>query len=137
MEHHHHVEETVFYPALQKVEGVPKELFNTPLSQHVVLHEGLVNLIKYASATSKQLAEYRWETLKGMIEAFAPDLIKHLNEEIEVLLGLEKFDSDAVGKCFEATEKAAINDVSLNLLQDVFPVILGASDRTYEGENSW
>lgn len=137
MEHHHHVEETVFFPALQKVDGIPEGLLDAPLNQHVVIHEGLIKLLNYATSTSKQPAEYRWNTMKGIIDSFAPDLNKHLNEEIDILLKFESYNSEAIWKCFQATEKAATADANLDLLHNVFPAILGASDKTYEGGNSW
>ena len=75
--------------------------------------------------------------LKEIIDSFATDLYKHLNDEIEVLLGLQKYDSTEIWKCFEATEQAAKAEAKLELLYSVFPCALGCSDITYEGGNNW
>ena len=137
MEHHHHTEETVFFPAVQKVDGVPADLFDTPRAQHVVIEEGLTEILKYATSMADQTTEYRWATLKSLIDRLVPELHRHLSEEIDVLLKLEVCDSEAIEKCFKETEKAATADASLEMLYNVFPVLLGASDRKYEGGNTF
>lgn len=127
----------MFFPALLKVEGVPGDHFETPLHQHTIIHDGINKLLSYTTSTSRQPAEFRWTTLKDLLDSFGAVLYEHLTEETEILLKLEAYDSQAIWKCWQETEKAATGDVSLELLHNVFPVILGASDRTYEGGNEW
>ena len=86
MEHHHHVEERVFFPVVRKIAGGRSVFFDDSLNQHSKIHERLMKLHNYTAATSKQPAEYRWETMKNLINSFALELHKHLNDEIDMLL---------------------------------------------------
>jgi hypothetical protein len=82
MEHHNHIEESVFFPALQKLSSVPDGLLETPVSQHAAIHEGLVKLLSYATSNSKQFVEYRWITMKDVIDSFASELNEYLTRRL-------------------------------------------------------
>lgn len=125
------------FPALQKIDGVRPERFQAPLDQHTKIHEGLGKLLEFTATTSEQPSEYRWHTLRDSIDSFATEMYEHLKDEINMLLDLETVSSEAVAQCLKEAEKAATRDVSLELLSNVFPVVLGASDKTYENGNDW
>jgi len=42
---------------------------------------------------------------KALIDGFAPQLVKHLGEEIPTLFGLDKYDIAAVKKAFQRWDK--------------------------------
>lgn len=44
---------------------------------------------------------------------------------------------EAVSQCFKDTAKAAIANTGMDILHNIFPIVLGASDKTYEGGNVW
>ena len=138
VDHHHHLEETVLFPALAKLSDAAKVLVEGPVEQHAALHGGLVSLQQYITTSLDHPENYRWDKLRSVIDSFTPSLLDHLNTEPYLLLELERdCESAAVEKCMVETEKTAVNDVSLSMLYDIFPVVLGAADKTYEGGNSW
>jgi hemerythrin-like domain-containing protein len=138
VDHHHHIEETVLFPALAKLSDAAKKLVEGPVEQHAAFHDGLVTLQRYAVEASNQPETYRWDKMRTIIDSLASNLLDHLNTEPYLLLELERdCESVAVEKCMVETERAAVNDVSLNMLYDIFPVVLGSADKTYEGGNSW
>jgi iron-sulfur cluster repair protein YtfE (RIC family) len=113
LDHHHFVEETIFFPSLTMLDGVSTKAFDTPVEQHKEFHDGAMELLVYCADCSRDPGEYRWSRMKEMIESFTPALVKHLTEEIEILLALEKSaDSAEVMKAWKATEKAAIDSAS-------------------------
>jgi hypothetical protein len=61
-----------------------------PKHQHEEVHDGLVKLQEYAVRYKQRVEEYIWSDMKEIIDDFAPSFIKHLTEEIDVVLGLEK-----------------------------------------------
>jgi hemerythrin-like domain-containing protein len=161
VEHHHHTEETTMFPRIEELAGQPG-LMSGPRHQHEEFHGGLVKLQEYAA--SEKLEEYRWSTMKGIIDSFVPGLIKHLTEEIDAVLGLEKAcDSNGLRKVWAEAEAVAKANGNLSLLvslvllssltvlyvslsnnlcsfrlqYDVFPLVLGNCDKTYEGGNEF
>lgn len=114
-----------------------QNFFDVPLDQHARIHAGLIKLLNYTAATSTQPAEYRLETMKDHIESSAPELHRHQEDEINLLLEPRAVESEAVAQCFKQVEKVATNDISLELSNIVFPVVLGASDQTYEDGHDW
>jgi hemerythrin-like domain-containing protein len=138
LEHHHDAEERVLFPELAKLSDAVKQLVEAPVEEHAAFHGSLVALHNYVEKCSQDLDCYRWEALNSLIKAFAPSLMDHLYSEPNMLLGLENdCSSDSVEKCMAATEKAAINDTTLDFLYTTFPIVLGTADKTYEGGNTF
>jgi len=132
LDHHHHIEETVFFPAVEEMTGVVGMMDDLQV-EHEEFHDGLVVLKKYAQRMVDRPREYRWQTMKKMIYAFAPFLVNHLYSEVDFLLHMDMFDSEGLKRCWLESEKVATKMDDSSLLYDVFPLTLGNCDRTYEG----
>ncbi|KAJ7126069.1 hypothetical protein C8R44DRAFT_874446 [Mycena epipterygia] len=77
---HHDSEEEVLFPFLsQKLD------FASELEQHVVVAEGLTNIIKYIDQSLADHSAFDSAKLKDMMETLAGPLFEHLDEEVEDL----------------------------------------------------
>ncbi|KAE8161322.1 hypothetical protein BDV40DRAFT_313281 [Aspergillus tamarii] len=134
MVHHHHwVEETCMFPEIDKFTQRPG-FMDDPMHQHELFHDGLENLLAYSSGTTPE--EYRWKGADGMekiFDSFSKDLTDHLYAEIDVFLSMGDYDSAGLKKIWEKAEKVAMQSGNMAMLYDVFPVVLGCADKTYEG----
>ncbi len=100
LNHHHHVEEIVLFFLLAAVPGMPAGYLDAPLEQHQAFHDGLAELQVFCAKHLAEPAGSRWSEMERIIHAFAPALLRHLGDEIGVLLGLEALcDSGAVMRC--------------------------------------
>jgi hypothetical protein len=70
----------------------------------------------------------------ALIDGFRSVRQRHLTNEVStLLLKLEKdYDSGALLKMWQVAEKAA--GMRTNFVDEVLPLVLGLSDRTYEGD---
>ena len=106
LDHHHNVEETVFFPAVEEVTGIVGLMDDLEV-EHEEFYPGLMALKAYVESVSEKPREYRWTTMRTMINSFAPALTNHLYAEIDFLLAMEKFDSEGLKQCWDEAEKAA------------------------------
>lgn len=135
--HHHHTEETVIFPGIEKMAGEPG-LLSGPTHQHEEFHDGMIELENTSNGWQKAPQEYSWTKTKTIIDGFAPALTKHLYEEIDVFLSFEgRIDSDGLQKCWDEGEAAAKAAGKISFLYDIFPCVLGTCDKTYEGGNDF
>ena len=107
VEWHHHTEETCIFPLVSKLAGDP-DLFTSSKTQHDEFTPGLDRLLAYSQVTLPQ--NYQWEGKDGMkeiIEGFLEPLMRHLNEEIDILLTLKTLDSEGLTKCWREAENVA------------------------------
>lgn len=102
LEHHHTTEEECFFPAIEKVTG-EKGVMEGNIEQHHQFEPGLEALKKYALET--KIEDYTADDLRAVIDSFGTILQTHLNEEIETLLSLDKYDSDKLKACWDATHQ--------------------------------
>ncbi|KAI1807131.1 hypothetical protein F4811DRAFT_566995 [Daldinia bambusicola] len=119
--HRHWVEESFIFPEIEK-------------HQHELFHDGMAKLLAYSQATKPE--EYRWDGAGGMreiIDSFSKQLTDHLYDELNVFLGLKTMDSELLRKTWLRAEKVAKQSGNIGILYDVFPVVLGCVDKTYEG----
>lgn len=98
--HHHDVEEAVMFPKIHKMAG-DEGLFSGAVHQHHDFHYGLVELTRVVEEMQTDLARYSWVSKKAVIDSFARALVKHLREEIGIILSLERFDSADLGVCWK------------------------------------
>ena len=136
LNHHHDTEESTFFPLVEKVTGLPGLMGDLEV-EHDEFHNGLVNLQEYVEKTLTKPASYRWATMRCIINDFAPALISHLHNEINFLLALEKFSSAGLKKAWLETEKVATKVEDKTTLTEMFPLVLGCCDATYEGGNNF
>ena len=106
VDHHHHTEETVMFPEIEKMAGQPG-LLSGPQHQHEEFHDGLMQLRDSSAALQKTPQDWTWESTKATIDSFAPALLNHLNEEIDVFLAMDKLDSAGLRQCWDKAETAA------------------------------
>ena len=104
VEHHHDTEETTLFPAIEEFTKTPGFMEGNK-EQHLAFTPGLDRFLKYAQATNPEA--YDWHTLKDIIDSFTPSLMKHLVDEIDTLLGLERYDSKELMKLWLVTEDKA------------------------------
>jgi hemerythrin-like domain-containing protein len=90
---HHEGEETLFFPAVEEITGI-KGLMEKNVEQHHAFMTGLEELEKCVKEL--KVEEYDGGKLRGIIDQFGGKLTQHLSEEIDTLLGLEKYDGVAV-----------------------------------------
>lgn len=110
VKHHHHAEETVLFPELEKFTKY-SEIMSESKAQHGAFLSGLEQFNSYALETKPE--QYKWFDVKEKLDAFAPDLAKHLRDEIDTLLGLVAYESDHLRKVWQKTEDAAKGDIRL------------------------
>lgn len=112
--HHHDVEETHMFPALERLSGEPGSM-DDPKHQHELIHGGLDRLLEYARST--QPGEWRWEGgMRDVVDAFVEPLMRHLADECELLLGMKDLDSGALRKIWDDAEATATRQVNFGLL---------------------
>ncbi|KAF2480930.1 hypothetical protein BDY17DRAFT_202700 [Neohortaea acidophila] len=131
--HHHWVEESFIFPEIEKIPGC-SGMTKDPRHQHDLFHPGMDRLLAYAESTKP--AEYRWngdDGMKEIIDSFAQYLTDHLHAEIDVFLGMKDVDSASLRRAWDHGEVVAKQTGNIGMLYDVFPAVLGAIDKTYEG----
>lgn len=136
LEHHHDTEENIFFPLVEEETGIVGLMDDLEV-EHEEFHDGLIALRNYLARVIETPRDYRWKTMRTIINGFAPALTNHLYAEIDFLLAMEKFNSDGLRRCWDETEKAATRVEDSRVMYDMFPFILGNCDRTYEGGNSF
>jgi hypothetical protein len=92
--HHQLVEETIYFPEIEKAAGVPG-LMDGNIAQHRKMESGLEKFRKYAESTRKE--GYNSEELRHIIGGFADSFEQHNHDEIQTVLNLhDKIDSKAL-----------------------------------------
>jgi len=89
--HHHHLEETIFFPMVANYTGV-QGIMDGNLEQHHAFEDGLNKFKDYIYGTTFE--QYDGKVLKEIIDTFGPALETHLADEIQTLLGLEKYGGE-------------------------------------------
>ena len=116
VEWHHHTEETCIFPLVSKLADTPY-FFLGSKSQHDEFTPGLDKLLAYSQVTLPEA--YRWDGQGGMkeiIDGFSEPLMRHLNEEIDILLTLKTVDSEELTKCWREAEKVAKGTGKIGML---------------------
>ena len=85
---HHDGEETMFFPAIQKLTGVDG-LMDANIEQHKTFHDGLEIFKAYIDAVIAG-EKYEGSRVTEVIDGFAPPLVKHLADEIPTIVGLRQ-----------------------------------------------
>jgi hemerythrin-like domain-containing protein len=102
LEHHHQTEEICLFPRIEQLTG-EKNVMEGNVEQHHQFEPGLKALHKYATETS--VKDYNAEDLRKILKGFGDILQTHLNDEINTLLSLEKYDSNKLKKAWNETHK--------------------------------
>ncbi|CAD6585711.1 MAG: hypothetical protein ASARMPREDX12_002099 [Alectoria sarmentosa] len=133
VDHHHHVEleETVMFPKIEAMAGDEGEgLFSGALHQHRQFHDGLDELLRVAESLRAGPSKYSWTTIKANMDNFAPALVDHLRDKINLLLlllSLERFDSTALSTYWKKAEDVAKVNGEISFLMRAQPPAVGES----------
>ncbi|KAM0351709.1 hypothetical protein ACHAPU_002719 [Fusarium lateritium] len=133
--HHHDAEETDIFPEINRITGVPG-LMDANIEEHHLFHEGLDVFRDYIGKVKKEEEELDGEKLIKIIDSFMPILRTHLENEIETLVGLEKYaDKCDWGVWFEKKgaelgKKAMSTSTARN---ELLPLAMVLHDKTFEG----
>jgi hemerythrin-like domain-containing protein len=90
---HHGTEEVLYFPLVEEASGVPG-IMQKNVVQHEEFMPKLHDFDVYAMQIKIGTKKYDSEKFVELINGFAPLLVRHLTDEIEVLMELEKFDID-------------------------------------------
>lgn len=106
--HHHSTEEEFIFPDFEKYTG-EKGIMEVNVAQHKAFDSGLEAYYKYASEATPET--YDGYEFRKIIDSFAPVLIKHLTEEIDTLLALDKYGGEGLLKTYEETASKILGRV--------------------------
>ncbi|TID15514.1 hypothetical protein E2P81_ATG07678 [Venturia nashicola] len=124
-EQHERVEDQFFFPKIEEITG-DMDFMSESIDQHQSFAEGVTALFEYSIMTS--VTSYRATDLQTIINSFGESLGRHLHDEIDALLSLEKYNSKALRKAWEETHQFVLKSCDNNVR---LPMLLGSMDRTY------
>lgn len=102
MEHHHHAEEQEFFPNIERISG-QEGIMDRNVQQHQEFAPGFLAFQEYSRSCKPR--EYSGMTLVECLRDFAPALIRHLHNEIDTLLALDVYDSEALRLAYKRFER--------------------------------
>jgi len=95
--YHHGTEETVLFPAIEKITG-EEGLMDRNVEEHHAFMGGLKDLEDYVKVT--RTGGYKGWKVRVLIDCFGGLLAEHLSTEIETLLELRKYPDSGLRKAF-------------------------------------
>jgi hemerythrin-like domain-containing protein len=104
IEKHHLGEEKLVFPDVARIIG-QKDIMDTNIERHHAFLSGMQGFLAYVKECKNGNSVEKYDRVKFMqlIDSFGPLLAKHLADEIETLLELEKYEvatkSLATGPC--------------------------------------
>ena len=101
--HHHSLEESLFFP---KLEALAKEAgqvcdMQGNVEQHHEFEPKMGEMVQWAKGVAAGTETYDAERLNQLIDSFAASLTRHVHDEIDTLMTLEKCDGDGVRKAMK------------------------------------
>ena len=103
VEHHHHVEETILFPMIERLMGI-EGLMGRNVEQHHAFNPGFHRFNDYVQNTKPE--QYDAGVFRGIMDDFSALFREHLAAEIETLLALEKCDSKELRKQWAIAESS-------------------------------
>ena len=91
IDEHHHTEETMFFPEIDKLAGQPG-LMDANVDEHKLFNEGLDAYRGSLDKVKNSNEEFDGKKLKEIIDSFMPTVQEHLHHEIDTLVSLEKYN---------------------------------------------
>lgn len=88
---HHETEEVDVFPEVNKMTGVDG-LMDANVQEHTAFHEGIGKYTAYLEKVRKEEEVLDGEKLRGIIDSFMHVLRTHLDNEIDTINALEKFE---------------------------------------------
>jgi hemerythrin-like domain-containing protein len=88
---HHEFEEEVLFPKMNELAGVPG-LMDGNVQEHAAFHDGFAIYEQYLEDVKAEKVVLDGAHMKKLIDDYMPALYSHLVNEIDTLIGLEKYD---------------------------------------------
>lgn len=148
--HHHSMEEEYFFPAIEEYTG-DKCIMEIIINQHSAFQASVELFRTYVFQKTPDI--YDGAKLKEIIDSFGPILAQRLAEEIDSLLGLDKFGGDKLEKAYRdldakiiasITNKVcdSLSRVKISMLtvpeHRMLPSRLGSNDVNFKGgKHKW
>jgi hypothetical protein len=102
------MEEANFFPQIAEYTGEP-DIMEKNIEQHRAFDAGLTVFEDHIYKLTPE--RYDGVELKRLLEGFAEVLVVHLNDEIQTLLGLQKYGGEKLGPIFENFNTNVMNEV--------------------------
>lgn len=102
------MEEANFFPQIAEYTGEP-DIMQRNIEQHRAFDAGLTTFDEYIYKLKPE--KYDGAELKRLLEGFAKVLVVHLSEEIETLLGLQKYGGEKLGPIFKNFNDNVLKEV--------------------------
>jgi len=131
--HHHEAEETLFFPAVEKLPGTPAGAMQSNVEQHHAFEPGLQRFEEYVRGCEEGNEKFSAEKLKAIVDSFGETLTDHLKDEIPTLLRLEGVDSKALREAYGLFDK----ELRKGEKDALYPIVMGCSDKSFEGGNTF
>jgi hemerythrin-like domain-containing protein len=107
--HHHSTEEELFFPVIEEYTG-EKGLMEVNVNQHAAFEAGVERFKVYVFKVTPET--YDGKIVKEIIKDFGPVLHKHLTEEIDSLLALDKFGGDKLEKTYRELDAKIVASIT-------------------------
>jgi hemerythrin-like domain-containing protein len=92
MVHEHHTsEDSTLFPSMGEIAGVPG-LMDVNTNEHAGFHDRITLYAEYLKEVIQGKEKLHGEKVKSLIDSFMPELHTHLENEIDTLVNLEKYD---------------------------------------------
>jgi len=105
---HHDHEEQFFFPLVAEYTG-EKDVMQANVIQHRAFEEGLKRFEEYIIGATPET--YDGKKVKKAVDGFGQILAVHLGDEIQTLIGLEKYGGDKLAGPWEKFNKKILEDV--------------------------
>jgi hemerythrin-like domain-containing protein len=115
--HHHHFEEKYLFPSIEVYSG-EKGIMDGNVAQHHAFEAGLKEFGEYVYGVKAE--EWDKEKFRGIVDSFAPALMKHLTEEISTLLALDKYGGEKLKVAWDDMENV-IKKAPLDPVRNIYP----------------
>lgn len=90
---HHDSEEQMLFPEINEMTKSPG-LMDANVNEHQLFHTGLDEFMGYLKTVTDGEVEFDGEKLRAIVDTFMPQLRDHLENEIDTLVELSKWDKE-------------------------------------------
>lgn len=110
---HHDSEESFYFPSIEEYTGV-KGIMDANIEQHRAFGSGLTSFEEYIKNVKEGKEKYDGAKVQSLIDSFGKIFTQHLTDEIETLLGLEKYEDKIDWKVFnKKIQEHAVGDADM------------------------
>ncbi len=129
--HHHSTEEEFMFPAIAAATHNP-DIMKVNINQHHSFAAGMAEMDGYLLSVQGKPDTFSGEKLKKIIDSFAPDLMIHLEAEIETMVALKSYGEGTVD--LEKIAMETVVEARKRMIGGTgIPFLTTALDKTAEG----